>query len=232
MDHRRSLTEAPEAASSETRRGTVLFADIRGFTTLSERLFPGEVADLLKNFFDQACQPILKQGGWVVRFIGDGILAMFESAVGSPPDDSARALRAASLMVLAARQFNSWLDERLPGRNLPEFAIGVGVHTGDVAGALSPAVAPSTPPASVLYWASDSPAYCVDARHRSSWWRFAVWRREPMRRKQTSLSMRKSPRRYWTTPMWSGGFIPSRPCRRRHGRLGYGRLGIKRRHRR
>ncbi len=132
MDHRRSLTEAPEAASSETRRGTVLFADIRGFTTLSERLFPGEVADLLKNFFDQACQPILKQGGWVVRFIGDGILAMFESAVGSPPDDSARALRAASLMVLAARQFNSWLDERLPGRNLPEFAIGVGVHTGDV----------------------------------------------------------------------------------------------------
>ena len=132
MDHRRSLTEAPKAASSETRRGTVLFADIRGFTTLSERLFPGEVADLLKNFFDQACQPILKQGGWVVRFIGDGILAMFESAVGSPPDDSARALRAASLMVLAARQFNSWLDERLPGRNLPEFAIGVGVHTGDV----------------------------------------------------------------------------------------------------
>ncbi len=132
MDHRRSRSEAPEAASSETRRGTVLFADIRGFTTLSERLFPGEVADLLKNFFDQACQPILKQGGWVVRFIGDGILAMFEPAVGSPPDDSARALRAASLLVLAARQFNSWLDERLPGRNLPEFAIGVGVHAGDV----------------------------------------------------------------------------------------------------
>jgi class 3 adenylate cyclase/CheY-like chemotaxis protein len=132
MDHRRSRSEAPEASSSETRRGTVLFADIRGFTTLSERLFPGEVADLLKNFFDQACQPIFKQGGWVVRFIGDGILALFESAADSPPDDAARALRAASLMVLAARQFNSWLDERLPGRNLPEFAIGVGVHAGDV----------------------------------------------------------------------------------------------------
>jgi len=120
------------ATSRETVHGTILFADIRNFTTFSEILEAEQVVEFLNAFFGQACEPILDQAGWIVKFLGDGLVAMFDTRAGSTTDHAERALKAAVLMVLAAHRFKPWIREKHPGKNLPEFAIGVGIHTGEV----------------------------------------------------------------------------------------------------
>ncbi len=114
----------------EALRVTVLFADIRNFTRISERLSPHEVVELLNNYFTRVCEPILEQGGSVDKFIGDAVMAVF----GSPaplPDHARRGLSAALAMAEMAREFRPWMEQRFAGRGLPEFSIGIGVHTGE-----------------------------------------------------------------------------------------------------
>ena len=127
----RSPPDVRAATSRETVYGTVLFADIRNFTSMAELLEPGQVVEFLNAFFGQACEPILDQAGWIVKFLGDGLVAMFDARSGSD-DHAERALKAAVLMVLAAHRFKPWIRDRYPHLQMPEFAIGVGVHTGDV----------------------------------------------------------------------------------------------------
>ena len=127
----RSPPDVRAATSRETVYGTVLFADIRNFTSMAELLEPGQVVEFLNAFFGQACEPILDQAGWIVKFLGDGLVAMFDARSGSD-DHAERALKAAVLMVLAAYRFKPWIRDRYPHLQMPEFAIGVGVHTGDV----------------------------------------------------------------------------------------------------
>ncbi|MBL8516968.1 MAG: response regulator [Betaproteobacteria bacterium] len=122
-----------DSDSRELVDASVLFADIRGFTTLSERLSPVEVAELLNEYFGAVCAPILEAGGRALKFIGDGVMAVFTD----PPDAASRshaqrALRAALGATLVAHRFGIGLAERYPDRGLPEFAIGVGVHSGEV----------------------------------------------------------------------------------------------------
>jgi class 3 adenylate cyclase len=121
-----------EGAPQEARYGTVLFSDIRSFSTLAELLSTAEVAEVLNAYFVRACEPILHQQGWIVKLLGDGVLAMFEPAASNPHDHAERALRAAMFHVIVAQRFNSWLSRRFPDRRLPDFAVGIGVHTGDV----------------------------------------------------------------------------------------------------
>jgi class 3 adenylate cyclase/CheY-like chemotaxis protein len=118
-------------ASQESRHGTVVFADIRNFSALAEMLRTEEVADLLNSYFVRACEPILQQGGWIVKLLGDGILAMFEPREHGP-SHAERALKAALFICIVAQRFDEWLKRRFPDKALPDFAIGVGVHTGDV----------------------------------------------------------------------------------------------------
>ena len=127
----RSPPDIRAATSRETVYGTVLFADIRNFTTMAESLEPGQVVEFLNAFFSQACEPILDQAGWIVKFLGDGLVAMFDSRSGAE-DHAERAMKAAVLMVLAAHRFKPWIREKHAGRLMPDFAIGVGVHTGEV----------------------------------------------------------------------------------------------------
>jgi class 3 adenylate cyclase len=115
-----------------TVKGSVLFADIRRFTAFTEALTGEEIVELLTAFLGEACEPIRQQCGWVVKFLGDGLVAMFEPRPGGGEDHAERALKSALLMVLAARNFSTWLAQRFPGRRLPAFAIGVGVHSGEV----------------------------------------------------------------------------------------------------
>jgi serine/threonine-protein kinase PpkA len=126
-----SPPDSRATTNRETVHGTVLFADIRNFTTFSEILTAEQVVEFLNAFFGQACEPILDQSGWIVKFLGDGLVALFDARNGGK-DHAERALKAAVLMVLAAHRFKPWIREKFPGRQLPEFAIGVGVHTGDV----------------------------------------------------------------------------------------------------
>jgi serine/threonine-protein kinase PpkA len=119
------------SASQETRSGTVLFADIRNFSALAEMLTTQEVADLLNSYFVRACEPILQQGGWIVKLLGDGILAMFEDAPRGP-SHAERALKAGLFLCIVAQRFDEWLERRFADQDMPDFAVGIGVHTGDV----------------------------------------------------------------------------------------------------
>jgi adenylate cyclase len=114
----------------EALRVTILFADIRNFTPMAEILSPHEVVEALNTYFSRLCQPILEQGGTVDKFIGDAVMAVF----GSPaphPDHARRAIRAALAMVEKAREFRTWMAQRFPDRGLPDFGIGIGLHTGE-----------------------------------------------------------------------------------------------------
>ena len=104
---------------------TVLFADIRGFTRLSEHASPEAVVDLLNRYFTTMSEIILKHGGTVDKFIGDGLMALF-GAPQATPDDAAGAISAAVAMQEAMKKLSAEL-----GSGLGEVAIGIGLHTGE-----------------------------------------------------------------------------------------------------
>lgn len=127
--------QAPSGAIADTvMEATVLFSDIRGFTSLAEKLSSREVAELLTEYFDRVCEPVLNNGGMHLRFMGDGLMAVFSDAAGggSPLPAARRAISAALGMTLATHEFRSWLAWRHAQRGLPPFAIGVGLHAGEV----------------------------------------------------------------------------------------------------
>jgi adenylate cyclase len=109
---------------------TVLFSDIRGFTTLSEKLSAREVVEMLNAYFTRVCEPILAQGGTVDKYIGDAVMAVFGSPV-RHPDHARRAVRAALGMAREAAEFKHWMRERFPDRGLADFGVGVGLHSGE-----------------------------------------------------------------------------------------------------
>ncbi|MGA9756709.1 MAG: adenylate/guanylate cyclase domain-containing protein [Desulfobaccales bacterium] len=109
---------------------TVLFTDIRNFTTISESLGPRAVVEMLNTYLAQACEPILTQGGTVDKFIGDAVMAVFGSPV-LYPDHARRALRAALGLAQKAQAFRAWMQQRFADQELPDFAIGIGIHTGE-----------------------------------------------------------------------------------------------------
>jgi serine/threonine-protein kinase PpkA len=112
---------------------TVLFSDIRNFTTYSERLTSDEIAELLNAYLEQACAPIIRYRGVVMKFIGDGVMALFETRPNELDGEHARrAVRAGLAMQLAALEFRKWITKRYPSQSLPQFSIGVGLHTGEV----------------------------------------------------------------------------------------------------
>jgi adenylate cyclase len=115
--------------SGEKLEVTVLFSDIRNFTTISEKLDAEEVVEMLNAYFGLTCEPILEQGGMVNKFIGDAVMAVFGSPV-HYDDHARRALIAAQGMAREAEGFKTWMQQRFPDRGLPEFGIGIGVHTG------------------------------------------------------------------------------------------------------
>jgi len=132
-----SAAIAPADAANLTGRiamATVLFADIRNFTTYSERLTSSETAELLNAYLETACAPIIRCGGRVMKFLGDGIMALFEPPEGGEESETHahRALHAGLGMQIAAHDFREWVRTHHPNQNLPEFAIGVGMHTGEV----------------------------------------------------------------------------------------------------
>ena len=112
----------------------MLFSDIRNFTSLAEKLSSTEVAELLTEYFERTCEPVLKNGGRHLKFIGDGLMGVFADTLsgGSPLPASRRAVSAALGMALATHEFRAWLDKRFAHRGLPPFAIGVGLHAGEV----------------------------------------------------------------------------------------------------
>jgi class 3 adenylate cyclase/tetratricopeptide (TPR) repeat protein len=114
---------APTAAppAGERRLATILFADITGFTALSEQLDPEQVRGLMNACFDQLVPVVHKYGGTIDKFIGDEIMALFGVPV-AHEDDPARALRAACEMSDALAAFNA--------ANQTSLGMHTGVNTG------------------------------------------------------------------------------------------------------
>ncbi|MEW6516320.1 MAG: adenylate/guanylate cyclase domain-containing protein [candidate division FCPU426 bacterium] len=105
---------------------TVLFSDIRGFTTLSEELTPEAVVEKLNEYFQTWTDIIFKHDGTVDKFIGDAVMAIFGAPV-AHLDDAARAVRAAWDMREALEKLNKRWQEQ--GRKT--INIGVGINTGE-----------------------------------------------------------------------------------------------------
>jgi adenylate cyclase len=105
---------------------TVLFADIRGFTRLSEHAQPEKVVHLLNKYFSAMTDIIFAHGGTLDKYLGDGLMALF-GAPTATPDDATNALNAAVAMQRRVLSIN----EDLRDEGLPEVAIGIGLHTGE-----------------------------------------------------------------------------------------------------
>ncbi|MBX7222798.1 MAG: FHA domain-containing protein [Blastocatellia bacterium] len=107
---------------------TMLFADIRGFTTLSERKTPQEIVVLLNNYFERASNAIFKHNGTLDKFIGDGIMSLFGAP--QPSDaDPVNAIQAAIAMQREVQAMNRELEEQ--GTDF-RVNIGIGINTGEV----------------------------------------------------------------------------------------------------
>ncbi len=111
---------------------TVLFADIRGFTSLSEQTAPAKVVALLNEYFDLMVEIVFRHGGTLDKFIGDALMAVWGSPVHSP-DDAKHAVAAALEMHETLATLNAMRKDR--GED--PIAIGVGIASGAcVAGAI------------------------------------------------------------------------------------------------
>jgi len=105
---------------------TVLFADIRGFTSLSEREKPERIVNLLNRYFTAMSEIIFAHGGTLDKYIGDGLMAIFGAPTATPED----ALNAAKAAVAMQRRV-SLLNGELVADGLLPITVGIGLHTGE-----------------------------------------------------------------------------------------------------
>jgi len=121
------VSQHPELLTlgGEKRELTVLFSDIRNFSTFSEALAPEALVQLLNEYFNAMTQAIVADDGLLDKYIGDGIMAVY----GAPlplPEHAARACHTALCMLEALRV----LQPRWQGRGLPVIQIGIGINSG------------------------------------------------------------------------------------------------------
>jgi adenylate cyclase len=112
----------------ETIQAALLYADLRGFTALSESNPPAVVISALDAWFDRIAGAIHAFGGEVLKFIGDGILAIFPVAGATPRAACDAALRAVS----AARAGMAHLDQERSRQGLPPLPFGAALHLGEI----------------------------------------------------------------------------------------------------
>jgi adenylate cyclase len=108
------------------RRVTVLFSDIRGFTSMSEKMQPEEVVTFLREYLTVMTEAVFKHGGTVDKYIGDAIMALYNVPL-EAPNHALRAVRTALEFQERVRP----LGERFAARHGGHLACGVGIHTGD-----------------------------------------------------------------------------------------------------
>jgi adenylate cyclase len=112
----------------ETIEAALLFADLRGFTALSESSPPSEVISALDAWFDRIAGSVHAFGGEVLKFMGDGVLAIFPVASGSPRNACDAALKA----VAAARSGMAHLNDGRVREGLPPLPFGAALHLGEM----------------------------------------------------------------------------------------------------
>ncbi len=123
--------QGADASAFERRIITVLFADLVGFTPLSERLEPEDMATIQDAYFGAVRETIARYGGVVEKFIGDAAMAVF-GVPAARDDDAERAVRAGLALIGAVEQLGARLELE-PG----ELQLRVGVNSGEVVHATS-----------------------------------------------------------------------------------------------
>jgi adenylate cyclase len=117
------IIERGLSTTAEKREVTVLFADLQGFTSLSEQLDPVSLVEILNGYFERMSTAIRDHHGHVSKFMGDGLMALF-GALENNPWDARDAVEAALEMRTALTSYNVELEHR----GLPRLAFGVGIH--------------------------------------------------------------------------------------------------------
>ena len=124
-----TLLRAPEglALGGQSRTVTIMMTDLRGFTSLAERLPPEDVIRMLNHFLGAMTEIVRRHRGTIDEFIGDAILGIFGAPL-QARDDATRAVACALEMQNAMSDVNQWNLEH----GLPELEMGIGIHTGSV----------------------------------------------------------------------------------------------------
>ncbi len=111
----------------EKVEATILFSDLVGFTTLSERLPPETIAHIINRHMTVMTRIIVHHKGTIDKFIGDAIMAFW----GAPVPDEEHALNACRAAIEMQRQL-TLLNEEFKGEGLPEITMRIGINTGNV----------------------------------------------------------------------------------------------------
>jgi adenylate cyclase len=124
----KTLIAHPERAGlgGDTRHLTVLFCDLRGFTTLSAQLAPADITMVLNRYFTCMTQAIFSHGGTVDKFIGDAVMAFWGAPL-PDPEQERHAIQAA----IAMKDALVALNEELAAQGKPPLRLGIGIHSGD-----------------------------------------------------------------------------------------------------
>jgi adenylate cyclase len=111
----------------ENQEATILFADIRSFTRMAEKMEPQKVVELLNEYFTEMTDLIFENGGTLDKYLGDGIMALFGAPI-ARPDDALRSAKTAVEMQRAMVRLN----EDWQARGQPAMQAGIGINTGPV----------------------------------------------------------------------------------------------------
>jgi adenylate cyclase len=123
---------ALKRGAGETIRAALLYADLRGFTALSETSEPAAVIAALDAWFDRIAGSVHAFGGEVLKFIGDGVLAIFPVSETAAGGSGAASCEAALRAIGAARAGMARLDAERAGQGLPALPFGAALHLGEI----------------------------------------------------------------------------------------------------
>jgi class 3 adenylate cyclase len=121
------LLSGPLDLGGTAKNVTILFSDIRGFTSMAETMTPEQVVSFLNDYFSEMVEAVIEQGGILDKYLGDGMMAVFGS-FGEQPDHARRAVLAGLRMKALLAKING--ERAMRGK--PPVEIGIGIHSGDV----------------------------------------------------------------------------------------------------
>jgi class 3 adenylate cyclase len=123
-----AILREPSRLESQRREVTIMFSDIRSFTSLSEKIAPRQLTKMLQEYFDEMTEEVIASEGVVDKIIGDAIMAFWGAPI-DQPDHADRAVRAAKGMVKRLERLKAqWATEGLPTLDIG-IAINLGVAT-------------------------------------------------------------------------------------------------------
>ncbi len=121
------LTDGRGGYAPQRRQVTILFADLRGFTALCDRLDPAITVTILNDYFEHMNQAIARHHGHITELVGDGLLALFGALEPNPWQGRDSVLAALDMRAELGRY-----NAQLRAKSLPELRFGIGIHSGEV----------------------------------------------------------------------------------------------------